>query len=145
MLPEQRLRQSFSKTHHAGPTGLRLINFLKPPFFCSGALDSGENEGGIWLISVLDPDPPPYELNPPLELLVGSDCGGGENCGIWFGGGPGVVCCCGGKWLRGSADVCCCGGRWFGRGGPGTNCCGIGSCKAGCEWTGDSGGGTSCE
>jgi hypothetical protein len=35
------------KIHHAGPTGLRLINFLNPPFFCSGALDSGENEGGI--------------------------------------------------------------------------------------------------
>lgn len=39
-------------------TGLRFISFLNPPCFCCGALDSGENEGGIWLISLLDPDPP---------------------------------------------------------------------------------------
>jgi hypothetical protein len=97
LFPSTATRIFIFRHHHVGPTGLRLISFLNPPFFCSGALDSGENEGGIWLISVLDPDPPPYELKPPLELFVGSDSGGGENCGKWFAGGPGVVCCCGGR------------------------------------------------
>lgn len=72
------------------PTGRRFINFLSPPFFCSGALDSGEKEGGIWLISLLE-TVPPFELllNVPTELFGGSEPGGGTNCCCW-------CCCCGG-------------------------------------------------
>lgn len=70
-------------SYHVGPIGLLLISFLNPPFFCSGTpLDSGENEDGTWLISVLDAGPPLYELSPPTELFVGSEGGGGVSCGM---------------------------------------------------------------
>lgn len=69
------------RVRQVDPTGLRFINFLNPPFFCSVAVDSGENEDGTWLISSVGAEPP-YELKPPTELFAGSDGGGGVCCGM---------------------------------------------------------------
>jgi len=99
--------------HEVDPgTGLRFISFLSPPLFCSGTLDSGENEDGTWLISLPDPLPA-YDPN--------SDCGGGGGvascCCWWVCSGFGTNCCDAGSCAAGdcSGAACCtsCDPRWY--------------------------------